>query len=290
MKKNLQTKFSTRQYMLSRDFEVFYYQEQSPSQVGSHSHPYYEFYFFLEGNMSMEIGGVPYPLQYGDVVLIPPEMPHRAVIHDASVPYRRFVFWISKEYYDQMVHLSQAYGYLREQIRKTGNHVFSNDPISFNAIQTKVFRLIEEIHATRFGKEAKVSLCVSDLLLHLNRSAYEKAASKGYAKEQSLYENLIDYIEGHLEEELTLEQLAGVFYVSKFYIGHIFKENIGLSVHQYILKKRVAACRDAMLTGQKITSVYPIYGFKDYSSFFRAFKKEYGMSPKEFLETQMKVI
>ncbi len=47
----------------------------------------------------------------------------------------------------------------------------------------------------------------------------------------------MDYIEEHLDEELTLEKLAGEFFVSKYYIAHIFKENIGLSIHQYIMKK-----------------------------------------------------
>ena len=52
MAKNLQTKFSTRQYMLSRDFEIYYYNEPASEKVSIHSHDYYEFYFFLEGDMT----------------------------------------------------------------------------------------------------------------------------------------------------------------------------------------------------------------------------------------------
>ena len=57
MAKNLQTKFSTRQYMLSRDFEIYYYNEPASEKVSIHSHDYYEFYFFLEGDVSIWIGG-----------------------------------------------------------------------------------------------------------------------------------------------------------------------------------------------------------------------------------------
>ena len=49
MKKNLQTAFITRQHMLSRDFELYYYNDHNLSKVDLHSHNYYEFYFFMEG-------------------------------------------------------------------------------------------------------------------------------------------------------------------------------------------------------------------------------------------------
>ena len=72
MQKNLQTRFSTRQYMLSRDFELYYYNEHYTSKVDTHTHDYYEFYFFMEGDVSIEIEGQRYPLRYGDMVVIPP--------------------------------------------------------------------------------------------------------------------------------------------------------------------------------------------------------------------------
>lgn len=284
MKKNLKTSFSTRQYMLSEDFEIYYYEDANFNSVKSHSHNYYEFYFFLQGNITMYIDKRPFALKPGDVVLIPPGVRHYAVNTDSSVPYRRFVFWISKEYYQQLCALSDDYSFIMSHTLQNMHFVYPNDSINFNIIQSKLFQLLEEIHYERFGRISKISICVSDLILYLSRMAYEQNTPKKKRKNLKLYENLIIYIEGHIDEDLSLEHLANVFYVSKFHIAHIFKENLGLSVHQYITKKRLSMCRDALLSEGNISKSFLQYGFKDYSSFYRAFKKEYGMSPKEYKE------
>ena len=158
------------------------------------------------------------------------------------------------------------------------------DTIQFNTIKSKIFQILEEIHFDRFGKEAKIFLGINDLLLHLNRTIYEQEHPATPREEQSLYQNLISFIEGHLEEELSLDRLSNEFFVSKYHIAHVFKENLGMSVHQYIMKKRLGQFRDAIISNEDIMEASLRCGFSDYSSFYRAFKKEYGMSPKEFKE------
>lgn len=282
MKQNLQSTFNPRQYMLSRDFEIYYYNDRNPSKVDYHTHDYYEFYFFLEGAVSIQTLQNIYPLRFGDIMLIPPGTAHRLVIHDHSVRYRRFVFWISLPYYESLRAVSEDYMYFMRKIAKNNIFIIHNDRLTFNTIQNKIIGLLEEIHEEHFGQKTQISLCVSDLILHINRIIYEQDYPDIKSSDGSLDEKLLTYLDEHIDDELSLDTLAEKFYVSKYHIAHIFKDTFGISIHQYIMKKRLALCKEALLSNDSITQVYSSFGFGDYSSFYRAFKKEYGDSPKDY--------
>ena len=70
--------------------------------------------------------------------------------------------------------------------------------------------------------------------------------------------------------------------MSKYHISHVFKDNMGMSVHQYLVKKRLDASKNSILSGMPFHEVATAFGFRDYTSFFRAFKKEFGVAPREF--------
>ena len=101
--------------------------------------------------------------------------------------------------------------------------------------------------------------------------------------EKKLDRNLIRYIEEHINEDLRLDTLSELFFVSKYHISHLFKDKMGISLHQYILKKRLAMSKDALINGRKPSEVFREYGFSDYSVFYRAFVKEFGLSPQNLI-------
>ncbi len=280
--KKLATPFSNRQYMLKEDFELYYYSDKKAPQLSVHSHDYYEFYFFIEGEVSIEINGQAKKLSHGDLVLLEPGCPHRAIIEDPSVPYSRFVFWISDDFFMHMFSSSTSYGYLIQRVLTAKQHIFHHDRLEFNTIESKLFSLIEELSGDRFGKDERIRCLIMDLMLTINRAVYEHEHPVTVSDDNSLYKNLIIYIEQHLDDDISLEKLAKEFFVSKFYIEHLFKEQMGLSLHQFIIKKRLAKAKALILSGINIVNASEESGFSEYSAFYRAFVKEYGASPKEY--------
>lgn len=282
MSKHYRTPFNTRQYMQTKDYEIFFYEDKVLSSVAAHRHDFYEIYFFLGGNVDIILNGKKCPLTYGNICLIPPAISHKPSFRDNEIPYRRIVLWISPAYMEK---LKQSYGDIVHCFNESTNKKQYHYVPDFGSVQlllSKLIAILEESHGTDIFHQSIMDCLISSFFLSLNRTINNLTHSPIFNDQSTLFSNICDYIGTHLEEDLTLDALAARFHVSKYYISHLFKESIGLSTHQYILRKRLYASKNALLSGMTIQEASHSYGFRDYTTFFRAFKKEFGMSPREF--------
>ena len=221
MNKKLRTEFNSRQYMINKDFELYYYSDTDIKNVQIHSHNYYELYFFIKGNVLIDISGNTLPLKSGDVVIIPPKTKHRLTVQSQTMPYQRFILWISEEFYSQLLTISPDFGYLFHRPEHTQNYIYHFDIISFNTIQVKIIELLEEMHAFRFGNDALISSCINSLIMTISRMIYESENQVITKENPSLYQNILKYIETHINEDISLDSIANNFYVSKYHITSI---------------------------------------------------------------------
>ncbi|MBQ8067424.1 MAG: helix-turn-helix domain-containing protein [Solobacterium sp.] len=282
MKTRLRSEFDRRQKMReNKTYEIFYYSDSHFQNVNAHTHDYYEFYFPVAGEIAMEINGRKTPLSHRDVVAVPPYTSHRALT-SSERSYCRYIFWISAAYLNRLRSEDPDCWYITEAAEKNQKFIHHFSENEYAVIQSKILRLMEEDRSSRFGSDVFVTLCIRDLLLTISRLAYEQDHPKKTEAQKDVFQGIVEYIEQHLDEDLSLSKIGKVFFLSKYHIAHLFQDRIGVSVHQYILKKRLERCAVDIASGKSISRVYSDHGFNDYSSFYRAFKKEYFISPKEY--------
>lgn len=108
---------------------------------------------------------------------------------------------------------------------------------------------------------------------------------RSHNRKNLLMDDIFRYIHQHLTEDLTLEQLEREFFVSRYHICREFKRTTGQTPHAYIVKARLDLCRKLIEQDKPIREVYALGGFGGYNHFFRAFKKEYNMTPGEYYKS-----
>ena len=100
---------------------------------------------------------------------------------------------------------------------------------------------------------------------------------------ESQAQEVLHYINEHYPDELSLDLLSAKFFISKYHLSHEFHRLVGTSVYRYIIQKRLVIAKQMLANGVAPTDVYGHCGFGDYANFYRAFKAEYHISPKQFL-------
>ena len=153
------------------------------------------------------------------------------------------------------------------------------------ALMQRLFeQLWEESDSDRYGADLFRENLVSMILVLLNRLA-DKSSTHHFEEvthSSKAVSQVVDYINLHYGEQLSLDMLAAQVFVSKYHLSHEFNRQVGTSVYRYIQKKRLLIARQLLAQGNKPNQIYSQCGFKDYAGFYRAFKNEYGMAPREY--------
>ena len=252
----------------------------SNATVNLHSHNYTEV-LFCRTSVGVEylIGSNRYRLQKGDIVYVPPGVSHRPILPEKmTVPYERDVLWISTEFMEMLMQM------FPEETIQSRDH---GTPIRTAGTRWEflgeLFRAgILEEEEKRPGWEAAVIGNTLTIFAHVKRIYIERSAGTMKAEKPELLDRITAYIERNYTEHITVDDLARQFYVSNSTISHLFKQKMGVSLYRYITQRRLIAAK--LLIGEKVPmeEIAHRVGFVDYSTFYRAFKQEYGISPRQF--------
>lgn len=248
--------------------------------VNLHSHDYYEIIYCRSASeVEYLIGSDRYRIQRGDIIYVPPGVSHRPIFpEELTVPYERDVLWVSQEFLNIMMTLfPDDAGDQRNQslpIRTAGTRW---------EFLGELFRTgVLEEEAKRSGWEMSVMGNTLTILANMKRAHMERSAGTMKAEKPELPDRIAAYIEENYAAHITVDDLARQFYVSNSTISHLFKQKMGISLYRYITQRRLIAAKILISQHQPMEEVARRVGFVDYSTFYRAFKQEYGISPRQF--------
>ena len=259
---------------LKEDFRLFHINDQTKKDFSYHYHDFHKIIVFISGKVTYHIEGKAYHLKPRDILLVSQGAIHKPEI-DPSVPYERYIFWIRDDLSCQE---------LNTCFQKANDRSF-NLVRADSALQERLKDLLPEIEQTlqnkHFGDTVLRNALFTQFMIYINRIFLRTSSSpdkKTYSSDTQV-EQLLKYINRNLSENLSIDQLANRFFFSKYHMRRKFKNETGYTIHNYITSKRLLMARSLISQGMPVMKAAQASGFHDYTTFVRAYKKQFGKAP-----------
>lgn len=259
---------------LKEDFRLFHINDQTKKDFSYHYHDFHKIIVFISGKVTYHIEGKAYHLKPRDILLVSQGAIHKPEI-DPSVPYERYIFWFRDDLSCQE---------LNTCFQKANDRSF-NLVRADSALQERLKDLLPEIEQTlqnkHFGDTVLRNALFTQFMIYINRIFLRTSSSpdkKTYSSDTQV-EQLLKYINRNLSENLSIDQLANRFFFSKYHMMRKFKNETGYTIHNYITSKRLLMARSLISQGMPVMKAAQASGFHDYTTFVRAYKKQFGKAP-----------
>lgn len=263
--------------MLRQDFQLSHNRDPYFRTMEFHAHDFLELYYFLDGSVTYYIEDQVYDLCPGDLLIIPAGKMHRPVIANEHAAYERMVLWITPQYLQS---IDSPAGDLQKNLQKVGEHGYC---VPFRGDETVfVTALLKKLlYMQKNDTDPKFCAGAVELYLWTIFRSYG-VIDTTHRNETQVIPQVIRYITEHFSEPLTLEDVAAEFFVSKSYLNRHFKAYTNSTVYAYIMALRLTHARRMLREGIPAVEAGRECGFSDYSTFYKAFKTQTGLSPQQF--------
>ena len=241
------------------------YSQEWTSQL--HSHTCGELFFITGAHGDFQIRQDRFPVAVNDLVVVNAGIPHTETSQDGS-PMEYVVLGV-----EGLETSADASGCVLIRL------------YAEEAISSSLRTLIQETREPRAGCDEICQHLLEVILLRLARRddfALSDAVPAGprSSRECGLVRR---YIDNHFKENLTLEQLAGLVHINKYYLSHAFRKEFNTSPISYLISRRIQESRFLLAeTDHSLSQIAQILGFSSLSYFSQCFRRQEGMSPMEY--------
>ena len=260
---------------LKEPFRLFYLADSRRERIEYHYHTFHKIIILLAGKAGYAIEGERYDLSPGDFVLVGRGSIHRPEVAEDDF-YERMILYIDPAYLTSLSTGDCDLEGCFRQAQTAFRYVYRDEGSS------RVRQLFETLARTvregGYGAALLARAQFLELMVEVNRvclGGHQVQATAGDSKVVAL----LQYLNLHLTEELSIDQLAERFYISKYHMMRRFRQETGYSIHGYLTEKRLLLAQRLLAQGVSPSEAGEQAGYQDYSTFSRAYKKHFGRGP-----------
>jgi AraC-like DNA-binding protein len=233
--------------------------------VENHCHLSYELIAVFGGSVSIVIEGSRYTVSKGELVIIPPLCYH-SIYTEGSTEYKRITALFGSSLIPEAISGDFS-------CSTAGHYIFSHK--SLNLVMDFLYRAMNE------NVEAKYSALIESLLTQiLYIVTYKSAARENFTSEPRV-KRITEYIDAHICDKISLDELAREMLMSKSGVCHIFSSEMKVSVKQYIIQKKISYAAKLITEGVAAGEAAQRIGYDNYSDFYKMYRKHFGVSPSK---------
>lgn len=234
-------------------------------EIGLHTHGEFELYINLSGDVSFLVENNLYDLSRGDVIIARPGEYHHCV-YRSDAPHK--LFWILFDCDKNRGVLD----FLRNDYRQ--NFVSTK-----NELREELIDQCYALHSSQLTDEEK--LYAFFRIFAILKQSINAAPVQPSQMPQEL-RKMIDYIDGHISEEITVKGIAKALYISQSTLERQFKEALDITPLEYIRKRKLVLAAEMLKDGKSVLTAGSNVGYNDASYFIELFKRYYGMTPNQY--------
>lgn len=238
-------------------------------EFSMHLHDDCEILCFLSGDAKYIVEGSVYPLHRGDIIIIARSESHRLLLR-SDKPYSRIVMNFTPKNADAPL--------LKKLMRPFNEKEFG----SLNRYPASLFTdsaAIDYLERIILSEPQELKDAYLTVLLNELSEQFLILKENAKAPEANVCADVLQYLNRHLTETLSLELLSKRFFISKSQLNRNFKRVMGSTVWEYITEKRLLLAKSLIENGEHPTKIYIDCGFSDYSVFYRAYRTKFHSSP-----------
>lgn len=242
---------------------------------------------YCQSNCGTEViaDGIHYYLTRGDILVLLPHTPHVVVNYgrNGGDSYVGYVVTVGEEYMEQLLRMTDLIH--ADYIGK--NVLIQTRGTLWERIDSLFLVSLEEQEVKASGWEVALMGNSMMLLIQIARVATMDPTAGSRVEKRELLGSILSYVENNLGEKITLEDVANRFFVSASTVTHMFSKKMNISFYKYVTQRRLWQAKNLIKEGLPMEKIAVRVGFNDYSAFYRAFKQEFGISPRQYYKESM---